>query len=45
MIFHPPTNRDLYLVGQVGGWEGGIFGSNFDLFQSCLEVVTEVFGL
>ena len=45
-IFHP-TNRGLYLVGGVvGGWEvvGRIFGSNFDFFQSCLEVVLKLFG-
>ena len=35
--FHPPTNRDLYLVG--GGGEGRIFGSKFDFFLSCLGVV------
>ena len=42
--FFTPTNRDLYLMG--GGVAGGgrIFGSNFDFFQSCLEVVLKLFG-
>ena len=33
--FYHPTNGDLYLVGGAGR----IFGSNFEFFQSCLEVV------
>ena len=36
--FYHPTNGDLDLVGGTGR-VGRIFGSNFDFFQSCLEVV------
>ena len=28
----------------MGGGEVRIFGSNFDIFQSCLEVVFKLFG-
>ena len=39
--FYHPTNGDLYLVGGMGGMGGvgRIFGSNFNFFQCCLEVV------
>ena len=37
--FYPPTNRDLYMVVVVLVVVGRIFGSIFEFFQSCLEVV------
>ena len=44
--FFTPTNRGLDLVNGGGAVVavGRIFGTNFDFFLSCLEVVLKLFG-
>ena len=48
-IFHPYEPWPLFSGGGGGGgggwwWTEAYFGSNFDFFQSCLEVVLKLFG-